>query len=1042
MESIAGLPIIGKRYILHHELGHGGMGTVFRATDRLMGVPVALKRVLQTTPDGSKQGASSGHDQRLALAQEFKVLASLRHPNIISVLDYGFDEDRQPYYTMELIQDARTILEASIDQPLERQVDLLAQMLQALVYLHRRGVIHRDLKPRNVLVTREKQVKLLDFGLSVAGDAGESASSTAGTLAYMAPEVLMGGRVSEASDLYALGVIAYELFSGKHPFDDGDVTTLLNNILYASPPMALLNIDPRLAAVIERLMSRSPESRYRSAREALVELGEAIGQPIQADTAATRESFLQAARLVGRESEVSTLSAALDAAINGKGSAWLIGGESGVGKSRLLDEARALALVRGAHVLRGQAIADSGAPYQTWRAILRWLALLTDLSDEQLGVLHTLMPDIGALVGRDFKAAEALDVKAAQQRLLDVIEAMFRQQKGPVAVFLEDLHWASESLDVLRRVSALTRELPLIIIASYRDDERPELPALLPDMNLLRLERLSEAGIAQLSAAMLGENGSQPQVVELLQRETEGNVFFLIEVVRVLAEEAGTLERIGMVTLPAQVFVGGMQRIIQRRLSRLPADVLPLVQLAAVAGRYLDLELLRRLEPDVNFERWLTLCSDAAVLEVQDGEWRFAHDKLRDGVLNELPVDLRRELHGRVAAGVEALYPGDPDAYWRLAYHYGQAGSVRKEAQYTELAGQQALRTGAYRDAIRFFERALELTIKLKTTRVHELRILEISLKRQIADAHLGLGQYTTARTLLRENLNSAWALKDDRSTAAALIRLGDVAAALNEYSEARTYYQECLELYRKLDDRVMIARALNNLGSVLYETGDEDAARRLFQESLNVAREAGSGWGLAGALRGGGGQKQGFEAAREVLERALSEYQASRERGKLAAAIQQFNQATEGQGQFGAAQPYYQELFARFERAGDPWGAALTLSYLGRAATASSDLNGARAHLINALKKAQASGEMALALDILAAAGRLLIDLGRKAEAVELLAQALHHPDSSEETQDEAERLLFRLEDELDPAALSASWERGKTRPFSASLNDALSWL
>ncbi len=904
MESIAGLPMIGKRYILNKELGHGGMGAVFHATDRLNGTPVALKRVLQTQ-DGSDLATSDSHDHRLALAQEFKVLASLRHPNIISVLDYGFDDDKQPYYTMELIHDATTILEAAEDQPVARRVALLTQMLQALAYLHRRGVIHRDLKPRNVLVAGQEHVKVLDFGLSVAGEAGGSAvGSTAGTLAYMAPEVLLGGQVSEASDLYAVGMIAYELFSGKHPFDNGDVTALLNNILYTSPPMSALNVDAKLSMVIERLMSRSLEVRYTSARAVLDELGEAIGQPIQVDTAATRESFIQAARLVGRDAELATLTTALDAAINGKGSAWLVGGESGVGKSRLLDEIRALAMVRGVHVLRGQAIADSGAPYQTWRTILRWLALLTDLTDEQLSVLHTLMPDIDALVGREVKVAQGLDVKAAQQRLLDMVEAMFRQQKGPVAVFLEDLHWANESLNVLKRVNTLMSELPLIIIASYRDDERPELPTLLPGMNLMKLERLSQEGIAQLSTAILGESGRQPHVIDLIQRETEGNVFFLVEVVRVLAEEAGALDRIGMVTLPAQVFAGGMQRIIQRRLSRLPPDALPLVQLAAVAGRYLDLDLLRRLEPDVTFDRWLTACSDAAVLEVHDGEWRFAHDKLREGVLSDLPADLRRDLHGRVAAGVETLYPGIPDAYWRLAYHYGQAGNIRKETEYSELAGQQALRTSAYQDAIRYFERALELTIKLKTTRIQELRMLELGLKRQIADAHLGLGQYTTARVLLRENLSSAWALKDDRSTAAVLIRLGDVAAALNEYTEAREYYQECLTLYRQLDDQTMVARALNSLGSVVYEAGDEDEARRLFQESLNVSREAGSGWGLAGSLRGGSGQKQAVEAARADFEHALSEYQANRVRDKLAAAIQQFNRATEGKGEFSDVLP------------------------------------------------------------------------------------------------------------------------------------------
>ncbi len=310
-------PMIGRRYILNRPLGHGGMGAVYHATDRLTGTPVALKRVIQ--PGEAAQFASTGdsQDYRIALAGEFKVLASLRHPHIISVIDYGFDDQRQPYYTMELVENAQTIIEAGAERPLVEQVGLLVQMLQALAYLHRRGVIHRDLKPRNVLVT-DGQVKVLDFGLSVmAEQGGVGVGSTAGTLAYMAPEVLAGGQASESADLYAVGVIAYELFAGKHPFDSDDVATLLNNVLYVAPDVDLLNIDSRLRMVLERLLAKSRDSRYRTANEVLSELSEAIDQPLPLETAATRESFLQAARLVGRDAELAKLTAAMDEASAG-----------------------------------------------------------------------------------------------------------------------------------------------------------------------------------------------------------------------------------------------------------------------------------------------------------------------------------------------------------------------------------------------------------------------------------------------------------------------------------------------------------------------------------------------------------------------------------------------------------------------------------------------------------------------------------------------------------------------------------------------------
>src|SRR5690606_21012116 len=148
--------------------------------------------------------------------------------------------------------------------------------------------------------------------------------------------------------------------------------------------------------------------------------------------------------------------------------------------------------------------------------------------------------------------------------------------------------------------------------ASYRDDERPELPESLPAVPKIKLQRLSERDIARLSEAMLGEAGKHPQVIDLLQRETEGNVFFLVEVVRALAEEVGELDQIGRVTLPQNVFSGGIKRIIQRRLEQIPAEFQDLLQVAALVGRQQDLAILRHLAKGADLDRFLATCANAA----------------------------------------------------------------------------------------------------------------------------------------------------------------------------------------------------------------------------------------------------------------------------------------------------------------------------------------------------------------------------------------------------------------------------------------------
>jgi serine/threonine protein kinase len=255
---------IGKRYLLHERLGTGGMGPVYRATDRLTRNIVALKRVTAAPEDLTFASKAAGSTNlRLALATEFRTLSSLRHPHIISVLDYGFDEARQPYFTMEYLAGSDTITAAGQYVSVHAKVGLIIQMLQALVYLHRRGVIHRDLKPGNVLVM-SGQVKVVDFGLSVTATTPSGkhrTESTAGTFAYMAPELFEGAPVSQSADLYAVGVMAYELFAGRHPFKVENIALLVNEILNKPADVWSIGLDDDLAEVLERLLVKGAEQR-------------------------------------------------------------------------------------------------------------------------------------------------------------------------------------------------------------------------------------------------------------------------------------------------------------------------------------------------------------------------------------------------------------------------------------------------------------------------------------------------------------------------------------------------------------------------------------------------------------------------------------------------------------------------------------------------------------------------------------------------------------------------------------------------------------
>ena len=424
------------------------------------------------------------------MAEEFRTLASLRHPHIISVLDYGFDGEKRPYFTMELLSDAQNIVDVCRGRPFSVKLTFLQQALEALAYLHQRGTIHRDLKPDNMLVVGN-QLKLLDFGLAIERDyAGQSnANSFVGTVNYMAPELFQTGTASVASDLYALGTVAYQLFAERHPFVGTSFPLLINQILTTPPDVAALPISPELQTIIGRLMAKDPTHRFVSAQTALAAFAEAGFGGTRRESPEIRESYLRAADFVGREAELTQLTEALTAALAGQGSGWLVAGESGIGKSRLLDELRTQALVNGALVVRGQAISEGASPYQMWRNVLATLVLQTEISEFEASVLKGIVPGIGSLLGLGVPDAPEIEAQANTIRLLNVIAAVFERQSHPLLIVLEDLQWVTEDLLVLKRLLAQVSSLPLLVVGSYRDDERPLLPQELPQAKLIQLNR-------------------------------------------------------------------------------------------------------------------------------------------------------------------------------------------------------------------------------------------------------------------------------------------------------------------------------------------------------------------------------------------------------------------------------------------------------------------------------------------------------------------------------------------------------------------------
>lgn len=254
------------KYQVIKQIGHGGMGTVYLGHDPFIDRPVAIK----VAREQALQAGGDGELMRRIFFHEAQAAGLLKHPNITAIFDAGIDADVY-YIVMEYVHGGRTLecfIHADNLLSVEEVVAVVYRCAVALDYAHKRGVIHRDIKPRNILVTDEREVKITDFGIALtAADAGQCIIQHAGSPLYMSPEQVRREALTPQSDLFSLGIVLYELVTGRHPFAAGDMEAISHRILNAVPPAPSqyrAGIPAVLDRVVERALAKDLKQRYRN----------------------------------------------------------------------------------------------------------------------------------------------------------------------------------------------------------------------------------------------------------------------------------------------------------------------------------------------------------------------------------------------------------------------------------------------------------------------------------------------------------------------------------------------------------------------------------------------------------------------------------------------------------------------------------------------------------------------------------------------------------------------------------------------------------
>jgi serine/threonine-protein kinase len=272
--------ILNQRYRISSRLGRGGMGDVYQAYDLTLGQNVALKFL--------PEGFVASDDARERLRQEVRLARQVSHPNVCRVYDIG-DVDRAPFLSMEYVdgEDLASLLRRIGRLPTDKALDIARKLCAGLGAAHEKHVLHRDLKPANIMIDGRGEVIITDFGLAAVSGTVPAQRAREGTRAYMSPEQLAGREVTARSDLYALGLVLYEMFTGKRAFQSGsedELARLQRDSTPASMTSVVKDLDPAVERVILRCLAHDPRQRPASAK--LVALALPGGDPLAAALAA------------------------------------------------------------------------------------------------------------------------------------------------------------------------------------------------------------------------------------------------------------------------------------------------------------------------------------------------------------------------------------------------------------------------------------------------------------------------------------------------------------------------------------------------------------------------------------------------------------------------------------------------------------------------------------------------------------------------------------------------------------------------------------
>jgi serine/threonine protein kinase/predicted ATPase len=863
-------------YELLEELGRGGMGVVYKARQLSLNRLVALKFL----PEECRRDSWwLGRFRR-----EGRIASALNHPHICTIYDSG-DVGGRPFLSMELIEGETVEALAGRRPGAAEAARVVGQAARALAAAHAAGVVHRDIKPQNLMVRADGIVKVLDFGLArrlpagaapgaappgagtspLTGAGGTDPGARLGTLLYMSPEQARSEPMGTATDVFSLGIVLYELTTGRHPFDAESEAGVLRNIIdeVAAPPSHLnVAVPAALEGLILRMLAKDPRLRPAVAEVEAV-LSELAGCPC----GPPRPLGPGRQPTVGRANERAALLAAFEAAADGRGSVVCVTGEPGLGKTRLVED-----------VLEG--LADSGRLYGLARGRCSerlagaeaYLPLLEALDSLLRGPGGASVAPVMKLSAPGWYAQLALPAGTpersngtSQERLkrefCTFLEEVSRLR--PLVLFLDDVHWADPSTtDLLAYLGGRCAGRLLVVLAYRPADLALGRHALGP----VKLELQARGLCREIAVGLLGPADVErylaltfpghdfpAEFADVLHRRTEGHPLFLVDLLADFCER-GVITPADRRWSLAQA-VPDLQRelpesiraLLQRKVGRLDEPHHQLLTAAAVQGAEFDAAVVARVlgrdaaaveEGLAELDRAHAFVRLVREQELPDrtptARYAFAHGLYQNALYSSLLPARRLALSTAVARALLDFYgEKNPLVATELAFLFEAARDFPQAARYFLHAAEHAVGIAAHQEAAVLARRGLDLLRALPETPIRArqelmlLLALGVSLVATRGFASPDVEQtYARARALCEQE-------GDISTLVAVLYGLWNVSLVRCDFPTCEALAAQVFALAHDQADSIFLHVAHNVLQQPLFHRGEFTAARRHQQEGF-----------------------------------------------------------------------------------------------------------------------------------------------------------------------------------------------------------------